>query len=67
MDLVFVSVNTNPHTLLNICWCHRICQIYNKLCKLLNIDNVLGIIRVCINDFRASSNLPNSFISTRNM
>lgn len=57
VNLVFIAIYTNPHTFLNIGRRDGIGKVHNKLCKLLDIDDVLGIVRICIDDFGASSNL----------
>lgn len=57
VNLILVSVNTNTHALLNVCRCHRISKIDDKLCKLLDINDVLGIIRIGIDDFCAACDL----------
>ena len=40
VNLVFVPVNSNPNTLLNISGSYRVSKVNNKLGKLLHIDNV---------------------------
>lgn len=55
--LIFVSVYANAHAFLDICGCYLLGQIDDKFGKLLDVDDVLGIFRVRIDDFGASSNL----------
>lgn len=57
VNLVLVPVDSYSHSFFNVCGCYRVSQVYNKLGKLLDIDDVLGIIRVCIDDLGASGNL----------
>lgn len=45
----------NSHTLLDIGWSHLVTQVHHKLGKLLHIDDVLWILRVCIDDLGTSS------------
>ena len=40
VNLIFVSVNSNSHALLNVSRSNRVCQINYKLGKLFHIDDV---------------------------
>lgn len=62
MDLILVSINTDAHAFLNICWSDRICKIDDELRELLHVNDVLGIVCISIDDFGASSNLKRLFI-----
>ena len=65
MDLIFVTINSDPHALLNIRRRNRVCKIDDKLCKLLDVDDILGIVRVSLDDLCASCNLQRLFILKR--
>ena len=47
----------DTHAFLNVGWRHLVAQIDNKFSKLLNIDDILWIVRVGVDDFRATSHL----------
>jgi hypothetical protein len=44
VNLILVTINANSHALLNISWSNGISQVNYELCKLFDIDDVLGII-----------------------
>ena len=47
----------NSHSFFNISWSNGICQVNDKLCKLLHIDYVLRIISISIDYLSTSCNL----------
>ena len=47
----------NSHSFLYVSWSHFIAQLHNELGKLLHIDYVSRLVRIPIDDFRASSHL----------
>lgn len=55
----FIKSFILPHThaFFDIRGCHRIGQIDDEFCELFDIDDVFGIIRIGVNDLRASGNL----------
>lgn len=57
VDLVLVAVHANAHAFLNVRRGHGIGEIHHKLGKLLHIDDVLGVIGICIDDLGATGNL----------
>ena len=57
VNLVLVPVNAHSHALFNVCRCHRIGQVDDKLGKLFDIDDVFRIVRVGIDDLGTPGNL----------
>lgn len=55
----------NSHSLFDIRRRNRISQIDDKLGKLLHIDNVLWVVRIGVDDFRASGDLQGLFVLER--
>lgn len=65
MDLILIAVNSYTHSLLNVGRGDRIGQIDDKLCKLLHVDDVLGVVGVCVDDFSAAGDLQGLLILKR--
>ena len=57
LDYLLVPVHPNPHAFLDVCWGDAVGKIHHKLGELLHIDDVLGIIRVGVDDLCASRDL----------
>lgn len=49
-----MSASPNSHALLNVSWGHLVTQVNHKLGKLFDVDNVFGVLGVCIDDLCAS-------------
>lgn len=49
-----VSASPHSHALLDVSWSHLVTQVHHKLGKLFDVDDVFGILRVCIDDLCAS-------------
>lgn len=65
MNLIFVTVHTDSHALLDIGGRNGLGQLHHELSKLLNIDDVLGIVRVSIDDLCATRHLQRLFVLQR--
>lgn len=65
MNLIFVTVHTDSHALLDIGGRNGLGQLHHELGKLLNIDDVLGIVRVSIDDLCATRHLQRLFVLQR--
>lgn len=48
------SASPDSHALLDVCWGHLVAQVHHKLGKLFDVDNVFGVLRVCVDDLCAS-------------
>ena len=57
LDYLLVPVHPHPHAFLDVCWGDAVGKIHDKLGELLHIDDVLGIIRVGVDDLCASRDL----------
>ena len=57
LDYLLVPVHPDPHAFLDVCWGDAVGKIHHKLGELLHIDDVLGIIRVGVDDLCASRDL----------
>lgn len=59
MNIVFDTLNNtsaspNSHALLDVCGGHLVAQVHHKLGKLFDVDNVFGVLGVCVDDLCAS-------------
>lgn len=63
MNLIFISIHTNPHPLLNISWSNTIRQINYKLGKLFYVDNIFRILGVSVDNLGASCHLKDRLLS----
>ena len=57
LDYLLVPVHPDPHAFLDVCRGDAVGKIHDKLGELLHIDDVLGIIRVGVDDLCASRDL----------
>lgn len=57
MDLVLVAVHAYAHTFFDIRGGDLIGQVDDKFCKLLDVDDVLGVVRVRVDDLCAPGHL----------
>lgn len=44
----------DSHALLDVGWSHLVTQVHHELGKLFHVDDVFGILGVCVDDLRAS-------------
>lgn len=49
----------DPHSLLDVGWGDLIAQIHHELCKLLDVNDVLWVLRVGIDDLGAPGTVKN--------
>lgn len=49
-----LPASPDSHALLDVSRGHLVTQVHHKLGKLLDIDNIFGVLRVCIDDLCAS-------------
>ena len=52
--LIKTSASPDSHALLNVSRGHLVAQVHHKLGKLFDIDDVFGVLGVCIDDLCAS-------------
>ena len=57
LDLVLVPVDADAHTLLDIGGGHTVTQADDKLCNLLDVDDVLGVVGVRVDNLGAARDL----------
>lgn len=65
------NTNNNPywpnsHAFLDICWGHLLTEVNNKLGKLFHVNDILGIVRVGVDDLGTASNLKWLFTCAEN-
>lgn len=65
MNLVLVAVHSYSHALLNVRGSDGLGQFHDELGELFHIDDVLGIVRVGVNNLSAACHLQRLFILQR--
>ena len=55
--LLLVPIHADPHPLLYVGGSHTVRQIHHELGELLHIDDILGVVRVCIDNLGAAGDL----------
>ena len=57
VDLILVAVDSDAHSFLDVRRRDLIAQVDDELGKLLHVDNVLRVVRVCVDDLGATRHL----------